>query len=116
MFKMSEFACKCGRDICDAEHMTIETLTALNELRKLYGKPLFITSARRCEYWNSKQGGAENSYHLIGAAVDIRVTSGTMMGQLVELGMRVGFRGFGIAKGFIHLDTRAGQNIVVFTY
>jgi uncharacterized protein YcbK (DUF882 family) len=116
MFKLSEFACKCGRDNCDAEHMTIETLNALNELRKLYGKPLYITSARRCEYQNNKCGGAENSYHLIGAAVDIKVTSGTMMGQLVELSMRVGFRGFGIAKTFLHLDTRASNNMVVFTY
>ena len=115
MFKLSEFACKCGRPECDAEHMTVETLTALNELRKLYGKPLFITSARRCSMWNQKCGGAENSYHLIGAAVDIRVTSGTMMGQLVEIAIRVGFRGIGVAKGFLHIDTRGGQ-LVVFTY
>jgi uncharacterized protein YcbK (DUF882 family) len=96
--------------------MTVETLTALNELRKLYGKPLFITSARRCEYQNNKSGGAENNYHLIGAAVDIKVTNATMMGQLVELAIRVGFRGLGIAKGFIHMDTRPGNNLVVFTY
>lgn len=115
MFKLSEFACKCGRPECDAEHMTVETLTALNELRKLYGKPLFITSARRCEQHNFKVGGTPNSFHLVGAAVDIRVTSGTMMGQLVEIAIRVGFRGIGVAKGFLHIDTRGGQ-LVVFTY
>jgi len=115
MFKLSEFACKCGRDNCDAEHMTIETLNLLNELRKLYGKPLYITSARRCEYHNSKVGGKPGSYHLIGAAIDISVSDAVMMGKLVEMAIRIGFTGIGIAKNFIHLDSRGGK-LVVFTY
>lgn len=115
MFKISEFACKCARPECDAEHMKVETLELLNELRKLYGKPLYITSARRCEYQNSKVGGKPGSYHLIGAAVDIAVTDAIMMGKLVDMAIRIGFTGIGIAKNFIHLDSRGGK-LCIFGY
>jgi uncharacterized protein YcbK (DUF882 family) len=116
-FKRSEFLCKCERGKkCDAIQMTFETMKMVDQLRFHYGKPLIITSAERCEVQNQKVGGSDNSYHLIGCAVDIKVKDGAMAGRLVKIAIEVGFSGIGVSKhGFIHLDSRPG-NLVVFGY
>lgn len=44
-------------------------------LRRLYGKPIIITSGYRCPKLNQKVGGVANSWHTQGNAADIHVTS-----------------------------------------
>lgn len=47
----------------------------LDPLRRLYGKPIVITSGYRCPELNQKVGGVANSWHTQGNAADIHVTS-----------------------------------------
>lgn len=45
-------------------------LVAVNKLRKLYGKPMFVTSGYRPVAINAKIGGGKKSAHLTCEAVD----------------------------------------------
>lgn len=47
----------------------------LDPLRRLYGKPIIITSGYRCTELNKKVGGVKNSWHTQGNAADIHVSS-----------------------------------------
>jgi len=47
----------------------------LDPLRERYGKPIVVTSGYRCEKLNRAVGGAKNSQHVTGEAVDIRSVS-----------------------------------------
>lgn len=47
----------------------------LDPLRRLYGKPIIITSGYRCPALNERVGGVKNSWHTQGNAADIHVAS-----------------------------------------
>lgn len=47
----------------------------LDPLRRLYGKPIVITSGYRCPELNKKVAGVANSWHTQGNAADIHVSS-----------------------------------------
>lgn len=47
----------------------------LDPLRRLYGKPIVITSGFRCPELNKRIGGIANSWHTQGNAADIHVAS-----------------------------------------
>ncbi len=46
----------------------------LDPLRRLYGKPVIITSGYRCPQLNKAVGGVANSWHTKGNAADIHIT------------------------------------------
>lgn len=48
------------------------SVSRMDEIREGYGKPININSWYRCKELNAEVGGAENSKHLTGLAVDIR--------------------------------------------
>lgn len=77
----------------------------LNALRAEWGKPMRVTSARRCAYWNKLVGGAAHSYHLDGRAVDIAALP-IEIPRLITLAEKYGFNGLGIGSTFIHFDNR----------
>ena len=74
-FKQEEFACKCGKCGMGFNQMKPDTLSKLEQARKLAGVPFIITSAYRCEEHNKSVGGKANSAHLRGYAVDLKITS-----------------------------------------
>lgn len=45
-------------------------LTAINKLRELYGKPMYISSLYRPGHYNTKAGGGKRSAHLTLEACD----------------------------------------------
>lgn len=47
----------------------------LGPLRRIYGKPIIITSGYRCSKLNDLVGGVSNSWHTKGNAADIHVAS-----------------------------------------
>lgn len=47
----------------------------LDPLRRCYGKPIIITSGFRCTKLNAAVGGVDNSWHLMGNAADIHVST-----------------------------------------
>lgn len=112
-FKPSEFACGCGRQICDAEAMDIAFVFKLNGLRLSLGLPMHINSGVRCPFWNAHEHGAEDSMHLKGRAADIRCADGAYMRKLVMLALAQGFA-VGIKAHMVHLDDRA--DVVMWGY
>jgi uncharacterized protein YcbK (DUF882 family) len=105
-FKASEFKCRCNRDECDAKSMLASFLEKLEHLRILYGKPLTPTSGQRCAYRNKMVGGAPNSQHLLGNAVDFAFSSYAEVLYFMELAEKAGFKGIGYGKKKIHIDDR----------
>ena len=64
---LSEVACKCG---C-GEIPKPKTLKKFDEIRFQFGEPIHITSGYRCTKQNKKIGGAPNSNHVAGTAIDV---------------------------------------------
>ena len=87
--------------------MDHDLLRKLDVARTLAGIPFVITSDFRTEAHNDRIGGAENSAHLRGLAVDIRCSNSGER-YIIYDGLRTaGFRRIGLADGFIHADTDA---------
>lgn len=83
-------------------------LEQLDLLRENYGKPIFIRSSWRSPAKNQEVGGAPNSYHLSGRAVDIACSNGydrlSLVREAIKLGLSVG-----VSNRFIHVDNRKTQ-------
>ena len=100
-FKPSEFECKCG---CGLNNIDPHLVYLLDTLRKIISAPIIITSGCRCKEHNKLVGGKNNSAHLKGLAVDIRVASDKYRYQLIRIALTMEFNRIGISKKFIHLD------------
>lgn len=102
-FSEDEF--KCSH--CGEVYMNPEFLDKLQELRTLYGKPLFILSGYRCPEHPIEAKKKRPGTHTKGIAVDIAI-SGRNAYKLLKLAFKLGFTGVGVRqKGdnrFIHLD------------
>ena len=104
-FTEQELACK-GTDECDMHPEFMEKLIAV---RDVYNQPMIITSGYRHLTYNSTIGGAKNSPHLYGRAVDVKVAGGDAL-RLIGAALRHGMRGIGVKQRgdyngrFIHLD------------
>ena len=104
-FTEQELACK-GTDECDMHPEFMEKLIAV---REDYNQPMIITSGYRHLAYNDTIGGAKNSPHLYGRAVDIKVAGGDAL-RLIGAALRHGMTGVGVKqrgdhdRRFIHLD------------
>ena len=104
-FTEEELACK-GTDECD---MHPEFMDKLIAVREDYNQPMIITSGYRHLAYNDTIGGAKNSPHLYGRAVDIKVAGGEAL-RLIKMALRHGMTGVGVKqrgdhdRRFIHLD------------
>lgn len=103
-FWSHEFLCKCGRPECDAVLISDTFVLKLQQVRNIYGYPMFISSGSRCLFWNEHEGGTVKSAHLTGMAADIKVYSGFRRYELVAAGMIAGITGIGFSERFVHLD------------
>ena len=111
-FTEKELACKCGCGMLP----TPQLINQLTYLRELYQKPIIITSGARCSVHNAKVGGAPRSKHLDGIAVDIAADSSARY-ELIRLALAMGvWGGIGVAKTFLHLDTRSPKEGKVWQY
>ena len=99
-FSDREMDCHCG---C-GKTVSPELLVRLEALRSMLGQPLSVTSGARCEAHNRKIGGATNSWHMKGLAVDIACVDSRLRGDIIRLAGILGFNGIGVAKTYIHLD------------
>ena len=104
-FTEQELACK-GTDECD---MHPEFMDKLIAVREDYNEPMIITSGYRHLAYNDTIGGAKNSPHLYGRAVDVKVVGGDAL-ELIGAALRHGMTGVGVKqrgdhdRRFIHLD------------
>lgn len=94
-------------------YVTIVQLAKVcDQIREIYGKPIFITSCYRNEVYNRHVGGARNSQHKLGKAADM---VGTDVERLHKVALEL--RDEGVFEGgvgkydtFVHVDIR-GQNV-----
>ena len=105
-FKVKEFSCNDGSD---KVLIDINLVEKLQELRNYLGKPITILSGYRTDSYNKQCGGADNSYHLKGQAVDI-YCSGVKPIVIALWAEFNGLGGIGIYlnrnQEFVHIDTR----------
>ncbi len=108
-FKVKEFAC---RDGTDKVLIDVDLVAKLQDLRTYLNKPITITSGYRTDSYNKQCGGADNSYHLKGQAVDI-YCSGVKPIVIALWAEFNGLGGIGIYlnrdKEFVHIDTRTNK-------
>ena len=111
-FTEKELRCK-GTDECQMDE---DFMARLVSLRKDFNEPMIISSGYRHESYNQVIGGAQNSPHLSGKAVDVLV-SGRAAYKLMKMSMKHGFTGIGVSQRgphesrFLHIDTMDSNDI-----
>lgn len=101
-FTLSEFDCQhTGENRMDSDF-----LERLDALRAACGFPFRITSGYRSPLHPIEAKKKAPGTHAQGIAADIAVDNGTQRRTLVEEALKLGFSGVGVARGFIHVDTR----------
>ena len=104
-FTMDEFKCSHTGNVDMDQHF----LTMLDELRYRSGFPFVITSGYRDPSHPIEAAKATPGTHARGIAVDIACTDPFLRTRLLRQAFELGFSGIGIAKGFIHVDTRMDE-------
>lgn len=82
-------------------------------IRGLYDKPIVVLSAYRTPAHNKKIGGARNSQHLEGRALDLKPPKGVSVARFyydIRAHMKeFEIKGLGRYKTFVHVDIRPGN-------
>lgn len=113
-FTARELACKC-RKHCRGEYFhDPDFMDGLERLRAAAGRPLVITSGRRCDKHNTAVGGASRSQHKLRIAADIGL-AGHDLAALARAALKAGFTGIGFGRTFLHVDQRT-ENRVGWNY
>ncbi len=88
----------------------------LQIVRDLIKSPIIIISGYRTYEWNKYVGGAKNSYHKKGIAVDSRAIGLDIVKYALYLIKFTKFNGYGIYKkqNFVHADLRS--KFTIFKY
>jgi len=120
-FSEAEIRCRCDLGSkCPAPLALEPTFRGkLLEVRLLFGLPMTVTSGIRCPYWNDKNSGAVDSWHLKAGAVDVRSKGAAYNGRLVKAALEAGIMGIGIRGGkapIVHLDNRVSKVPEFFGY
>ena len=107
-FKVSEFACKCGRFDCPHYGIKQELIDALQKLRDYAGVAIFVNSGYRCPKRNKAVGGSKGSMHMKGLAADIWCEELTPeeLKKFAEEIPEFANGGIGIYDWGIHVDVR----------
>jgi len=98
------------------ENMQCSTVGMLDEARHRLGRPFRITSGFRTPERNKAVGGATQSSHLTGYAVDIYAPTQEDKADLLRALFKVGFRRFGIMATAIHVDNDPDKAYAVWSY
>lgn len=82
-----------------------DAMLAKADLLRMYAKrPLVVTSATRCKAHNAAVGGAADSQHLLGNAIDIACASRAEAEALAVLAIKAGMGGIGVGDDLLHVD------------
>jgi uncharacterized protein YcbK (DUF882 family) len=107
-FKLSDFDCQeTGNN-----EMSDEFLRALDSLRHVCGFPFIITSGYRDPSHSIEARKAKPGTHAQGIAADIKINNGNEAYEIIKYAQSMGFNGIGIAKTFIHVDTRDTMPVI----
>lgn len=112
-FKLSDFDCQETGE----NEMDIKFIHKLDELRGLCGFPFYVSSGYRSPNHSIEKAKQTAGTHAQGIASDIYVNGGRQRMQIVRQAISMGcFHGIGVAKTFIHLDTRNAEKSVLWCY
>ena len=111
-FSLPEFQCSHTGYV----HMDDMFLAMLDKLRSMCGFPFQITSGYRdpshpVEMAKPLERRGKGT-HCLGIAADIAVSGGTQRYNIIHQAIKLGFSGIGVAKSFIHVDTRTTQPVI----
>lgn len=101
-FRLEEFDCQHTGN----NRMDMDFLRRLDALRHEVGFPFKITSGYRDPSHPIEDKKKKAGTHAHGIAADIAVADGASRHRLVSAALRHGFTGVGVARTFVHLDTR----------
>lgn len=111
-FSLDEFKSKDGSEFPEEVIENIKKLAVnLQVIRDELKKPITINSGYRSPKHNKNIGGAKNSYHLTGLAVDISVKDmtpkevGKVIEELMDHG-KITKGGLKVYSGWVHYDIR----------
>ena len=111
-FKLSDFDCQeTGKN-----EMNEDFLIKLDDLRHECGFPFIVTSGYRSPTHSIEakkvKAGSKAGTHAQGIASDIRIHNGAEGFVIVSKAIKMGFKGIGVAKTFIHLDVRKTMPVI----
>jgi len=92
--------------------MSEEFLEKLDDLRHECGFPFIITSGYRDPSHSIEARKAKAGTHAQGIASDIRINNGNEAYEIIKNAQSMGFNGIGLAKTFVHVDTRKGMPVI----
>ena len=114
-FRTEDFDCQeTGENGMDTEF-----IHKLDHLRESCGFPFIITSGFRSKDHSIEKRKEKAGTHAQGIAADIQVSDGNKRYKIVEQAIQMGFTGVGIARTFVHVDSRvvgAGKAPVMWSY
>lgn len=110
-FSVDEFACKHT----DKNEIDPDFVSKLDVLREVCGFPFTITSGYRDVTHPAEARKSKGGVHTQGIAADIAVKNGLERAAIIKNAIELGFNGIGVARSFIHVDTREAP-LVVWTY
>ena len=119
-FKLEEF------DSADfkgsGNNMDADFMQLLDRARTEAGIPFKINSGYRTESHNAKVGGkpktntSKGSSHMYGLAADIGCTDSNTRQKIITALVKVGFKRFGVAKSFVHVDLDNDKSNAIWLY
>ena len=101
-FKVEDFNCQETSE----NEMCPDFLQKLDALREVCGFPFIITSGYRSPNHSIGARKAKPGTHSQGIAADIKVVGGAQRMAIIRNASIMGFNGIGVAKSFVHVDTR----------
>ncbi len=110
-FSIEEFDCQETGE----NQMSEDFIHKLDELREKCGFAFTITSGYRSTSHSIESKKSRPGRHTEGIACDIKVSNGFERMNIVHEALKMGFGGIGVARTFIHVDTRTSTP-VMWTY
>lgn len=104
-FKAHELTCHCNK--CHISIIDERLLHCLDILRNLWGLPIVLNSAYRCQEYNrSLDNSSDFSQHIIGRAVDLPLPVDEHQRDSFVAIVDAVFNWTYLGQGFIHADVR----------
>lgn len=98
--------CTCGHKECDQRTVNQKTLNRAQKGREIIGRPLTVTSGGRCPFHKNEVNRVVPADHQRCNVVDVLSRNGLERGELVKVGIEVGFNAIGVGKQFVHWGYR----------
>jgi uncharacterized protein YcbK (DUF882 family) len=118
-FSTDEFNCHCNYPECcgGEQRVSCDLVARLQAVRDQFQLPLSVSSGYRCSRHQAelREAGVQTadglSQHELGNAADVvpKLRDRSTMRRLLAIAEQH-FRAIGVARGFLHLDTRADKS------